>query len=330
MHYTFHQTHSKTDHYACLFKSEKHLQIESKLQFTPCVAVPFDKACLFSQTPCMKKILIVIPARYASSRLPGKPLVEIAGIPMIKIVASIAKNVCEQATTSDQSCRYVVATDHDAIMDYCLAENINAVMTSEDCRNGTERCWDAVSKTSEKPDLIINLQGDNPTCPPWIILDLIESWNQCQAHVYTPSVLLNWEEYEKLKKAKEVTPYSGTTVLVNKDNYALAFSKSIIPSIREEEKARALPQFTKFSPIRRHVGLYAYTYESLENYFHLENSPYELNCVEGLEQLRFLHNGYKVKIVDVDYRGRETTSGVDSPEDIDRVEKIFNKYGFPC
>lgn len=265
-------------------------------------------------------ILIVIPARYASTRLPGKPLVKIAGIEMIKRVADIAASICRK----NENCRYIVATDDSRIVDYCKTSDIPAIMTAETCRSGTERCWDAVSQQEEKPAFIINLQGDNPLCPPWVIQQLIDEWRMRPGDVFTPCIRLDWEEYERLVEAKKSTPYSGTTVLADKDGYALAFSKGIIPAIRNVEKAKqAMPK----SPVRRHVGLYAYTYPALQSYFKLPESDYEKGYIEGLEQMRFLFNGLRVKMVEVNYRGRKTTSGVDSPEDVARVESILAEYG---
>jgi len=268
----------------------------------------------------MEQILIIIPARYASSRLPGKPLIKIAGTEMIKRVADIASYVCRQNT----DCGYTVATDDDRIMQFCEKNSIPAVMTSESCSNGTERCWDVLQRQKLTPRLIINLQGDNPLCPPWIIQDVIDEWRNIRADVYTPCVQLNWDEYDKMVEVKKQTPYSGTTVLIDKDGYALAFSKNIIPAIRKPDKAK---EKLAESPVRRHIGLYAYTYPTLENYFSDTKSVYEESYIEGLEQMRFLYNGLKVKMVHVDYRGRETTSGVDSSEDLKRVEEIINKYG---
>lgn len=265
-------------------------------------------------------ILIVIPARYASSRLPGKPLIKIAGTEMIKRVAHIAQYICKQnANTS-----YVIATDDDRIFSFCEKNALQVVMTSASCQNGTERCWDAIQKLDISPELIINLQGDNPLCPPWIIQAIINEWKNYKADLYTPYVQLSWEEYDTLKENKKTTPYSGTTVLTDKYGYALAFSKSIIPTVRKEEKARVV---LPLSPIRKHIGLYAYTYETLKDYFTSEESVYEQGYVEGLEQMRFLYNGLKIKMVEVDYQGREVPSGVDSPEDLSRVEAIIEKFG---
>lgn len=267
-----------------------------------------------------KNIYIVIPARYASSRLPGKPLIKISGVEMIKRVADIANAVCKK----NEGCKYVVATDDNRILDFCEANNIAVVMTSEECKNGTERCWDAIKRLNVTPQLIINLQGDNPLCPPWIIQNLIDEWKSYEADLYTPYVNLDWKEYDNLKSAKETTPYSGTTVLINKQGYAMAFSKNIVPAIRKEEKAKTI---LDKSPVNRHVGLYAYTYPTLEGYFTSEESVYEQSYIEGLEQMRFLYNGLRIKMVEADYRGRETTNGVDSPEDLERVEYILKKYG---
>jgi len=264
-------------------------------------------------------VQIVIPARYASKRLPGKPLVPIAGREMILRVADIAAAVCRR--TPD--CAYVVATDDSRIVDFCRAHDVPAVMTAESCRSGTERCWDAVRRLDPAPELIVNLQGDNPLCPPWVIAALIDAWRaDPEAGVFTPCVRLDWTGYDALRAAKAVTPFSGTTVLVDAGGWALAFSKNLIPAIRDEQKLRATAERP---PVRRHVGLYAYTRAALAGYFELEPSPYEL--AEGLEQMRFLHHRVPVRVVEVDYRGRRSTSGVDSPEDVARVEEILAEFG---
>lgn len=267
-----------------------------------------------------ENILLVIPARYASTRLPGKPLVKIAGVEMIRRVADIADYICRH----NESCDYVVATDDRRIMTFCQESQIQVCMTSETCRSGTERCREAASLSKKTPELIVNLQGDNLLCPPWVIQQLIDAWRSEEGDVFTPCIRLNWEEYDRLVEAKRSTPYSGTTVLVDAKGFALAFSKNMIPAVRKPEKARVV---SPLSPVRRHIGLYAYTREALETYFSLPESPYEAGMVEGLEQMRFLYNGVKVKIVETDYRGRKSTSGVDSPEDVARVEDILREYG---
>ncbi len=268
----------------------------------------------------MSKILIVIPSRYQSTRLPGKPLIKISGTEMVKRVADIAGYICKK----NESCSYVVATDDSRIIDFCRNNSIPSIITSDACKSGTERCWDAVKKQVDKPELIINLQGDNPLCPPYILQDMIDSWKKYKADVFTPCIHLSWTEYDRLKKSKETTPYSGTTVLVDKNDNALAFSKTIIPTIRKIDKAK---EMLIKSPVRQHIGLYAYAYSALEQYFSLPQSDYEKDFIEGLEQMRFLENGLKIKMVEVNLKGREFSGGVDSSEDITRVEEIIKKYG---
>ena len=265
-----------------------------------------------------KKILIVIPARYQSTRLPGKPLVKIAGVEMIARVAQIAAYVCAR----NDNCSYVVATDDERIVGFCETKGIPAEMTSASCRSGTERCKEVADRHA--PDFVVNLQGDNPLCPPHIIQQLIDAWKSSAGDVFTPCIQLSWDEYDRFVEAKKTTPASGTSVLIDKDGYAMAFSKNVIPMIRKIDKAKA--KYEK-SPVRRHIGLYAYTYDALKAYFSMTEGPYEPDDVEGLEQMRFLYNGAKIKTVEADYRGRKTTSGVDSPEDVARVEEIIAQYG---
>ena len=266
-------------------------------------------------------VLIVIPARYHSTRLPGKPLREIRGVAMVERVARVAAAACGNEGGS----RYVVATDHGDIERFCRERRIPVVMTPGDCRDGTERCLHATREVERvegfSPRLVVNLQGDNPLCPPRVVRDLIRAWEECpDAAVYTPCTRLDWKAYDALAEAKKITPHSGTTVLVDKFMNALAFSKSILPLVRRQEEARRL---SPLSTARRHVGLYAYSRETLERYTSLEPSPLERPEIEGLEQTRFLHNGLKIRVVEVDLQGLEAVSGVDSEEDVDRVEEIL-------
>ena len=270
----------------------------------------------------MSDILIVIPSRYGSSRFPGKPLAKIAGTEMIKRVAAIAAAVCR----NNPDCDYLVATDDSRIQDFCLAASIPALMTSPDCASGTERCWDALMRRETPSRFIINLQGDNPLCPVHVIQALIDDWKNTGADVVTPCVRLSWPEYEELRRTKLTTPFSGTTVLVDRQGYALAFSKALLPVVRDPETAE---RHMELSPVRRHIGLYAYTRAALQRYLELPPSLGEQNYIEGLEQMRFLENGLRVKMAEVSYRGRPSCSGVDSPEDLRRAEKILAESGEP-
>ncbi len=152
---------------------------------------------------------------------------------------------------------------------------------------------------------------------------MIDSWSQSDVgEVFTPFVRLTWPELDTLREVKQVTPFSGTTVQVAKNMCALSFSKNIIPAIRKEEQWKGE---TEFSPVLRHIGLYGYTFDALKAYLSMEESHYE-KC-EGLEQMRFIENAIPVKMVEVSYQGRDGMSGVDSPEDIQRAEKIIAENG---
>lgn len=277
-----------------------------------------------------KHVLIVIPARYQSTRFPGKPFTLIRGIEMLRRVANIAAFVCRKNSVEKIGCEYVVATDHQLIEEKCRQWGVPVVMTSENCQNGTERSLDAAKQLKKTPDLILNLQGDNPLCPPHFITSLIHAWennlyhDSVKADVFTPCIRLSWQALEELKQNKQTAPFSGTTVLVDKQGFAMAFSKTIIPAIRKPEQMN----MALVSPVRRHIGLYAYTYPALETFCRLPQGFYEANAVEGLEQMRFLENGIRIKMVEVDANGLAlSTSGVDQPEDVIQVERMIDLLG---
>ena len=266
----------------------------------------------------MVKTLVVIPARYGSSRFPGKPLAKIAGKEMLLRVVDIAKK-----GTKNTDARIVVATEDNRIEDFCKDHQIECLMTSDACKTGSDRVCEAVKKLGIKPELIINLQGDNPVCPPWFIEELIKTFeSDPSVDLVTPCTELSWEALDKLRESKKSTPFSGTTCVVDKNGYALWFSKNIIPAVRKEADLR---EKGDKSPVLRHIGLYGYKYDSLFRFKELEESSYEK--LEGLEQLRFLENGMKIKVALVDYGAFEGMSGVDSPEDVARAEALFKKYG---
>ena len=142
--------------------------------------------------------------------------------------------------------------------------------------------------------------------------------------VVTPIVRLRCTELDTLRKSKETTPFSGTTVTITKDGQALWFSKNIIPAIRKENELRAEEEF---SPIYQHLGLYGYRADILKKFVSLPQGVYEQ--LEGLEQLRMLENGIKIQTILLDVNLGLAQAGVDSPEDIDRAEKIITKHGEP-
>lgn len=255
------------------------------------------------------KKVIVIPARYASSRFPGKPLVRIKGHRLIYRVWSIAKAV--------QGIDEVyIATDHAKIQHHAREFGANVVMTTEH-HNGTERCFAALSGLDEKPDLILNLQGDAVLTPPWILQTLVESMvANRDLDVATPATRINSDQYAAMHEAKLKGEVGGTMVVCDKALNAMYFSKRMIPYLRDTHM--------KGPPLYRHIGLYAYRYAALRDYYSRPVTP--LEQLEGLEQLRWLENGQPIKIVLVDYKGR-TTASIDSPDDVMRVERLIETQG---
>ncbi len=263
--------------------------------------------------------IIVIPARYGSTRFPGKPLTKILGKEMLLRVWEVSQIVKNKISGVDA----IVATDDARIEEFCKNNNINYVMTSPDCATGTDRVVEAVNSLDYTPKFVVNLQGDNPLCPPWFVEALINEYKKDNSvKVVTPVVQLSWEDLASLREHKKTTPFSGTCATLKKNGDAMYFSKNIIPAIKKEDKLR---ETTDKSPVRRHIGLYGYSTEALMSVPSLETGYYE--PYESLEQMRFLENGVNIRCVEVDYGDMEGMSGVDSPEDVVRAEAIFKKFG---
>ncbi|MFZ2620663.1 MAG: 3-deoxy-manno-octulosonate cytidylyltransferase [Alphaproteobacteria bacterium] len=253
---------------------------------------------------------IIIPARYGSTRLPGKPLMQIAGKSMIQRVVEIAHSVQGVDVVA-------VATDDARIQAHVESFGGTAVMTREDAPNGTARVFEAAQKLAVRPDVVLNFQGDSPLTPPWIIAPVVAALQQNGVQVATPATRMTAESYAKLKAAKAGGEVGGTTVVCAENGDALYFSKSLIPFVRKIDAASRFP-------VLRHVGLYGYTFKALENYFAWGEC--ELENVEGLEQLRFLYHGVPIRVMEVDYKGRSHW-GVDSAEDAKRVEEYIAREG---
>jgi 3-deoxy-manno-octulosonate cytidylyltransferase (CMP-KDO synthetase) len=251
---------------------------------------------------------IVIPARYASSRFPGKPLHPVAGVAMLERVWRIARSVA--CVT-----RVIVATDDERIFAFARGFGAEAVMTSEDCTNGTERVHDAVERAAIAEDIVLNLQGDAPLTPPWVLEAMIEEMIADPApDIVTPAVRLEDAALEEFLAQKQITPASGTTVVFGLKRNALYFSKTVLPYMRKAGHAS----------IYRHIGLYGYRKAALARYVGLAPTP--LEQTEGLEQLRALENGMSVRVAIVDYRGR-THASIDAPEDVAVAERIVAREG---
>jgi 3-deoxy-manno-octulosonate cytidylyltransferase (CMP-KDO synthetase) len=262
---------------------------------------------------------IIIPARYGSTRLSGKPLALIQGQTMLSRVVAIARNAANhQAQTS-----VYVATDDARIQAHCEELGVTCILTSADAASGTDRAAEAVAQLNQRPDFILNFQGDAPLTPPDFLIRMIESFRAAPCDVVTPVTQLTWAELEGLKESKRTTPLSGTCAVFNPSNgEAFWFSKQIIPAIRNEA---ALKAASPLSPVYRHIGLYGYSYDMLLAYGGLPVGAYE--TLEGLEQLRILEHGYRIRCVPVAYAGRANMSGVDSPEDIVRAEALIEQHG---
>jgi len=264
------------------------------------------------------KTLIVIPARYGSTRFPGKPLALIKGVTMLRRTARIAKAAARQI----DDCDYIIATDHNEIKTHCKTHKIPVVITPSNLPTGSDRTFTAANQITPFPDIIINLQGDAPFTPIDHIIALTQAIKS-GADVATPYVQLSWEALDDLRDHKKATPFSGTTVLVGADNKAIWFSKNIIPAIRKE---KILRKGSELSPVRRHIGLYAYRRAALERFVGLPESPCER--LEGLEQLRLLENGLSIECVRVK-APKIATPGIDTPADLALAERLIAQHGDP-
>ena len=265
------------------------------------------------------RAIVIIPARYGSTRLPGKPLTRIAGQTMLSRVCAIARAAARHNGDVD----IMVATDDARIGAHCEEIGAPWVMTPASCPSGTDRALAALRQLPGEYDVVINLQGDAPLTPPDFITAMLRAFESDPAiEVVTPAVQLSWSELDRLRAQKRETPFSGTCVIVDPNGNARWFSKRIIPAMRNEE---ALRQQGGLSPVLRHIGLYGYSRKMLETYVTLPAGHYE--GLEGLEQLRVLEHGYGIRVVQVDYRGRAAMSGVDSPEDVARAEALIARHG---
>jgi len=265
------------------------------------------------------KTALIIPARYGSTRLPGKPLALIAGQTLLQRVVRIAQAAAKDR--ADVTC--VVATDDERIAQHAQDIGALCVMTPASCPTGTDRAALAVKGLAFTPDFVLNLQGDAPLTPPDFLTAMIDAFAAAPCDLITPVTQLSWDELDRLREDKKATPFSGTTVAFDaQTGLAHWFSKNIIPAVRKEEKLRGQ---SELSPVWRHLGLYGYSRTMLEKFVTLPEGPFE--ALEGLEQLRVLEHGYKIRCVPVSYRGRANMSGIDSPEDILRAEALIAKHG---
>jgi len=262
--------------------------------------------------------LIIVPARFGSTRFPGKPLAEINGVSMIRRTADIAARASRALPDS----AYVVATDNDEILAHCAAYKIPAILTAPELASGSDRARAAHQSFAPEAKVIVNLQGDAPFTDVSHITACVKAMKS-GVDVATPYVQLSWEALDILRENKKTTPFSGTTLIHDPSGRALWFSKNIIPSMKREATLRGA---SALSPICRHIGLYVYTAEALERYTDLPRSHYE--TLEDLEQLRMIEAGFHIAAVPV-APARISTSGIDSPEDLTRATELLKALGDP-
>ena len=236
-------------------------------------------------------IVCVIPARYSSTRLPGKPLADIAGKPMIQ-------RVYERAILAKRPQQTIVATDHTLVYETVESFGGKAVLTSPDHPTGTDRLAEVAEKFPDV-DLIINVQGDEPMIQPEVIDQLAGAFdNKPDLHMATLMTQIDKSEYQIPSVVKVVTDLQG---------YALYFSRSLIP----------FPRVENGLPVYKHIGIYAYRRDFLLKYAKLTPTP--LEKTESLEQLRALEHGYKIKVIKTDFQ----SIGVDTMEDLEKVNLLL-------
>jgi len=265
------------------------------------------------------KALIVVPARWGSTRLPGKPLADLAGKTLLQRAAEVGAIAASRRADAEM----VIATDDARIADHARALGHSVVMTGTELANGTARALAAARAIDTPPAFVVNLQGDNPFTPPATLLAMIDAL-AAGASVATPVVNLDWDDLDRLRQQKIHSPFSGTTCVRGADGRALWFSKQIIPAIRDEAHERAC---SACSPMFRHIGIYGYTLEALESFCAAPMSLYER--LEGLEQLRFLELGLAVQTVLVPSHSLSMT-GIDTPEDLEAARRLIAMSGEPA
>ena len=251
----------------------------------------------------MTTFTAIIPARYASTRFPGKPLAILGDKPVIQHVYERASSVLDNV---------LVATDDSRILDAVYAFGGKAVKTGTHHRSGTDRCREAYVNAASTADVVINIQGDEPFIAPQQIELLMHCFEDPHTHIATLA-----RRYDPANGIDGLVDPNLVKVVFGHDGRALYFSRSVIPYVRNVEPAKWL-EATVF---HTHVGVYAYRADVLEQLS--EQSPGELEVAESLEQLRWLQNGYNIKVAVTD----APTIGIDTPADLDAARKYLESHG---
>jgi 3-deoxy-manno-octulosonate cytidylyltransferase (CMP-KDO synthetase) len=243
-----------------------------------------------------KKVVAIIPARYASSRYPGKPLVDLGGKPMIQ-------RTYERVASVSGWDRIIVATDDTRIFDVASAFGAEVMMTREDHVSGTDRCAEVLGNLSEEVDYLVNIQGDEPFIEPDQLIEITNAFRS-NAPIYTL--------VKQITTIDTLFNPNSPKVVLDAHQQALYFSRHAIPYMR------GLPQEDWLSHHRyfKHIGLYAYRSDILPKLNQLPSS--DLERAESLEQLRWLQHGFQIQTVETQFE----TIGIDSPEDLEKIKKL--------
>lgn len=258
--------------------------------------------------------VIFIPARYASSRYPGKPLVKLRGADGQS--KSLIQRSWEAAIAVEGVAEVCVLTDDDRIREEAESFGAKVIMTSSEARNGTERCAEGLAGLDRTPDVVVNLQGDAPLTPAWFVEDLLETMRRHDdCAMTTPVLRCDPETLDNLLTDRINGRVGGTTAVMSSDGNALYFSKEVLPHVGDRARPPA---------VWHHVGVYAYRPGALADYARWPLGP--LEQAEGLEQLRFLENGCPIRCTPVDGRGRVFWE-LNNPVDVDRIESVLAREG---
>jgi len=255
---------------------------------------------IHQDTPIPIRFVCIIPARFNSTRFPGKPLVDIGGKTMIQRVYEQVLKVLPDV---------YVATDDKRIFDAVIGFGGKAIMTSDLHKSGTDRCYEAFTKLDEWFDVIINVQGDEPFIQPEQINEILKCFDEPETQIATLAKKITIkDDFESLSNP------NNPKLVINSHNEAMYFSRSVIPFVRGAETEKWISKHSYL----KHVGIYAYKADILRELTLLEQSPLEV--AESLEQLRWLENGYRIKVGFTDVE----TFGIDTPDDLEKVKDLIS------
>ena len=260
---------------------------------------------------------IIIPARFGSSRFPGKPLAPLAGATGIE--KPLIQRSWECASQVPGCVGVWVATDDERIAEAAAGFGAQVVMTSADHQNGTERCAEAAAIVASDSDIIVNFQGDAPLSPPFVVGELVDALRRDpEALVSTPAMRCSRELFEHLMADRSVGRVGGTTIVIGQNDRAIYFSKEVLPFFPASAALASNP------PVHLHLGIYAYRQSALQLY---RGAPAcELEQLEGLEQLRFLDLAIPIRVVRLEKLSWDPIE-LNNPSDTQAIERVLLRRG---